>query len=1238
MAKEEDFQFYKKAYEREVKRRKEAEEQADNKSAQLFTAKEQLKKLTDKFEKEVVERTQEISVLARLPQELPDPFMRISREGTIAFMNQACIECWQPHLNLDIGFSYPLIFEKHIHQAIINDKTDAQIIIIGDDYWRVQFTAVEAYGYINVLGHNITAQQKAESELRNSRLDLVEAQKLAGLGHWELDLKNSKLSWSENLHEQYALEDSNDIPSFDQIFKNVAPSDAEKVKAEVEKAVNTGYSQFEFKIIRPDGSEKILQTTISLDKDNAGKAIRLYGTSFDITNLRSTQEQLEESEERFDLAIQGMNDGIWDYHPQREEVYISPQFKSQLGYSENELESTYKSLVQYIHPEDFEVVSRQVNASHPNKKLTIRSQVRLMHRSGEYRYFMVRAIVLKNDAGEVQRIVGSNTDITERINNEKQLQKNLEQLQMLSSISLLFNQSLENLDEQLDLSIALIGQHLSADHSYIIETSAEGILASNNFEWYNDSPENEQLQVNYADALPFEKELKQGDLIVADTNSLAKPLQNLLQKQNIKALLAFPFSTGGLVSGIVGVDMRQTRHWTEQDIELLKTYANLLGSVFERAHTEIRLIQSEEKYRSLVENLSEVIFQTDLSYAIEYLNPAWENITEYTPEESSGQNFLNFIVEEYHDEFERFISLLINDHIDFSRLVVRVQTKSGGERHVEILARLKVNNYGNVVGLTGTLADVTEREITRNQLIRAKEEAEAASEAKAKFLSVISHEIRTPLNALLGISNLLLRQNPRFDQEENLKLLKLSGQNLLLLINDILDFNKIEAGKVLLNRQPFNLKNLCEDLVRALQLQANDKELKIDFTYQNSLPAIVVGDATRITQILTNLLDNAIKYTPEGKVGLYIEHEGKIGNIHRVRFNITDTGIGISQEEKASIFKEFTQAKVQIAKPFSGAGLGLTIVERLLELHGSHIELESEVGKGSSFSFIIPFESITKSNYNADLKEIAEPSTEYNGSNLLLVEDNPLNTLVLVQFLEGWGLKPALAESGKEALKLLRAKPFDLVLMDLQMPEMDGFETTKEIRTTLGLKDLPIIALTANALPGIRQKVLAAGMTDYISKPFEPEALFQKLKRYLKVHTYTYTLPQTAQSTANKNQSSLAFYSLDKLLAEGGGNPAFLQKMVRLFISNAETMLPKLKQAVVNQDAETIKLVAHKLKPSITWLDISLAKPLIKTIELLPDNYKAEEYEGVALELHKIIDDSAHRLIAWLEKETQAHI
>ncbi|MCR9252033.1 MAG: response regulator [bacterium] len=379
------------------------------------------------------------------------------------------------------------------------------------------------------------------------------------------------------------------------------------------------------------------------------------------------------------------------------------------------------------------------------------------------------------------------------------------------------------------------------------------------------------------------------------------------------------------------------------------------------------------------------------------------------------------------------------------------------------------------------------------RLKTAKEAAEQAAVAKTEFLSTMSHEIRTPLNAVVGLTNYLIEEEPRDDQKDSLDTLKFASENLLALINDILDYNKIDAGKIQFEEKPINIRELLSGMVSAYKKVAGDKGVDFYYNSDDNIPKFISGDATRLNQVLTNLVGNAIKFTKEGHVKITIDLIARVENRVAIKFTVEDTGIGIPENKIGQIFQSFTQASSSTTREFGGSGLGLTITDKLLKLQGVSLNVTSEVGVGSKFFFTQYFPVYVQEEEEA-LIASTKPK-DLAGHKILLVEDNPVNVMVAMKFLTKWKLNVDSVENGREAMKMVHENKYDVILMDLQMPIMDGYNATKAMRNR-GI-ETPIIALTAAALQDVTEKVFEAGMNDYITKPFNPDILYQKLEKYI---------------------------------------------------------------------------------------------------------------------------------------------
>jgi len=402
-------------------------------------------------------------------------------------------------------------------------------------------------------------------------------------------------------------------------------------------------------------------------------------------------------------------------------------------------------------------------------------------------------------------------------------------------------------------------------------------------------------------------------------------------------------------------------------------------------------------------------------------------------------------------------------------------------------------------------ATAEERGNLNIELEKVIEKSEKSALAKSEFLSIMSHEIRTPLNAVIGMTNLLMMGNPRPDQKDNLDILKFSANNLLALVNDVLDFNKIEAGKVVFENIKFNLPDLIQNVCGGLKLKAEEKELAFKVSVDPVLrDKVLIGDPTRLSQIVFNLISNAIKFTPSGTVWVTVKVLEDRHNIVNVRFSIKDTGIGIEKENLAMIFEPFTQESITTTRQYGGTGLGLAIVKRLLELQHLHMDVITQPGEGSEFAFSMEFTVSTEvvpSPLAPNPLQVPLQVDSMSNLRVLIAEDNMVNVMLMKKLFSKWGISPTIAENGERAIEMVQYGNFDIILMDLQMPVLNGFDAAMEIRKMRDPKkaNIPIIALTASALYDIKERVFNSGMNDYVSKPFKPDELKEKMQNLVEI-------------------------------------------------------------------------------------------------------------------------------------------
>ncbi|HTN20439.1 MAG TPA: PAS domain S-box protein [Pelobium sp.] len=482
---------------------------------------------------------------------------------------------------------------------------------------------------------------------------------------------------------------------------------------------------------------------------------------------------------------------------------------------------------------------------------------------------------------------------------------------------------------------------------------------------------------------------------------------------------------------------------------------------------------------------------------VTWINEALENILGYKNEVIIGKKLVDFVKGEETDL--DLLEIVRERSKCFEPFTIehKVYRKDGTAIWLSIANTPIYNKATNQYTQIEIINDITQRKQAELQLLASREETLQLSKAKESFVSIMSHEIRTPLNAVIGLANILYDEEKLPSQEQSIDLLKFSADNLLNLINDILDFNKIEVGKMELENKRLDIRTLLNDIVDSMRFKIDGKPIKLDYSIDPKIPELVRGDKTRLYQILVNLINNAIKFTPEGSVKIFVELLPEIANKVGLGFKIIDTGIGISKDKLNLVFEPFTQAESNISRKYGGSGLGLSITKKLVSLFGGDISVKSELGMGTEFSFKLKF---NKFEGPIDMSETPQNITLT--GKILVVDDNDINTLLAQRVLSKFGLNVVTTDSGINAIELLKAKDFDLVLMDVHMPNLNGYETTKLLRATNDTyyKNLPIIALTASVLDDHWNEIENSGMTDFQLKPFKPEELAQKIKKYLKAN------------------------------------------------------------------------------------------------------------------------------------------
>ncbi len=517
--------------------------------------------------------------------------------------------------------------------------------------------------------------------------------------------------------------------------------------------------------------------------------------------------------------------------------------------------------------------------------------------------------------------------------------------------------------------------------------------------------------------------------------------------------------------------------------------------------------------------------------------------------------------------------------------------------------------------------DITEKKEAEKELIRAREEAEESRRMKQKFLANMSHEIRTPMNGVVGIVHLLERTPLNDSQKKYLGILKDSSEHLLHIINDILDVSKLEEGKLILSETPIQFNTIVEGVIQNIKNRADDKNLSIEVKGLEIFDSPLLTDPVRVRQILLNLLSNAIKFTHRGSIGIECSSISKTETEHSFKIKVWDTGIGIPEEHIDKIFGAFDQSSTNTSTLYGGTGLGLNIVQELIEKLNGTITVESEVNKGSSFIIELSLEKVDVETALFDKNsELFEKVDKLKGFKILVVDDHQVNFEIANEILSTWGADVDYAENGKIALNILIEEDFHLVLMDMQMPVMDGIEATLQIRALdSAVSKVPIVAMTAAALPEEREKCLQSGMNDYISKPYNPAILFDIISSQLGLES---ELNQARSLSENKSDSKNV--DLTYLRELSGNNETFILEMVNSFRNDMPELLNEMKVALAENEYQVLGNAAHKSKSMASYLGTNNVRKHIVQVENILEsdgsfNSLESELEQLEIELKKVI-------------------
>ncbi|MEA5574875.1 PAS domain-containing protein [Anabaena sp. UHCC 0451] len=773
---------------------------------------------------------------------------------------------------------------------------------------------------------------------------------------------------------------------------------------ELRTAIKTGTScTIILRNYRKDGTLFWNELSISPIYDDNGQLKHFIGIQNDITERQEAEAELKEKEERWQLALQGNNDGIWDWNLKTNEVFFSAHWKEMLGYEDHEISNNIDEWSKRVHPDEIDSVI-QVVQNHLAKKTSFySSEHRVLCKDGSYKWILDRGQALWDEQGNPVRMVGSHTDITERVKVQEALQQQLQRTLILKKIIGEIRQTL-NIQEIFQTSANEIGQALKVDrcliHSYIgepiprIPLVAEYVISGYSSMLHLEIPI--VGNPHAATMIAQDQAIASSDVYI---DPLLEAMQPFCREIGLKSILTIRTSFQGQPNGVICLHQcSYFRQWTTEEIELIEVVATQLGIALAQA----QLLEQETHQR----------------------------------------------------------------------------------------AELTIKNLA---------------------LEQAKHSAEAANRAKSEFLAMMSHEIRTPMNAVIGMTGVLLDTKLTPQQQDFVETIRSSGEALLTIINDILDFSKIESGKLELEEQSFDLRNCLERVLDILAPKAEEKDIELAYLIHPQVPARIIGDVTRVRQILMNILGNAIKFTKIGEVILSVNAKLISETAYEILFAIKDTGIGIPADKMERLFQPFSQADTSTTRQYGGTGLGLVISKRLSEMMGGTLWVESRGFVGGSphpqwqnESLIASLQSVQGATFyftvtvpvdtDFPLEKLSLDAVQLAGKNLLIVDDNLAYRKILKLTAESWNMQTYTAASAQEALEQIRlGMKFDLAILDIRMPEMDGITLAHEIRKQSNCQNIPLVILTSLAQAETSKECADLQIAAYLTKPVKQSQLYETL-------------------------------------------------------------------------------------------------------------------------------------------------
>jgi two-component system, sensor histidine kinase and response regulator len=1038
---------------------------------------------------------------------------------------------------------------------------------------------------------------------RDANLERLElAAEASGIGFWDWDLIADRLAPDRFLAARFGMGLRSGCPPAEEFEQLLHPDDLPGFLVALGNSLKLpDRIRHRCRMIQLDGSIRHVDLYLQVSRDRLRKPTRMLGMVKDVTNEVEAAEQLastagheRELLERLSVAIQAAGLSCWEYSyaqgPEGAFTWVD-SLPDGSDPREVSIEEVNRLMTGSTIPEDVETLRAERVRALASGASTLSSRIRRRTPDGRIRYFQIYQKFFRDENGRPTRALGARRDVTDEVHAAELLRIQKDELQ--AAQRRLERASLSVQEGHWEIDLVTL-KHWASSNYYAL--------------------------LGYA---PNESCLNTLDKVRA----LVHPDDSDRAGRNARDHLVgnLPHDVELRVRTKSGeyrwYRMRGNAERDENGVAL-----RMSGSITEigrQKAAEDALREAQARFERAIHGTMDGLWEVDMEAGKMWLSPRLHEL-------------LGYEVGELHDHHTVLRELVHPDDVVISDAAVARQREHGEPIEFEVRMRRKSGDYrwfslrgspsSNTLPIrrvSGSMQDVTKERLAQDALVRASDDARSANQAKSAFLANMSHEIRTPMNGIMGMSTLLLDTRLDPTQRDFAETIQASSQSLLTIINDILDFSKIEAGKLDIEAIEMDVRAVMEDVVSTLEFQANSKGLRFAVSVEPDVPANVIGDPQRIRQCLLNLVGNAVKFTRDGEVVATVSTSGTREGRALVRFEVRDTGIGIDPESVKSLFQPFVQADSSTTRHFGGTGLGLSIVRGLVEMMGGAVGAHSQPGKGSTFWFVLPMQAVSASvvrpsSSGADMRW----NTRRFSGKVLLVEDNDVNQKVAQRFLERLGCKVVLAENGEQGVKAWEREEFALVLMDIQMPVMDGYSATRRIRQheCIG-KHTPVVALTANAMKGQLERCLEAGMDGLLTKPIVLDRLREVLERFGLGVECEDALPESAVETLVTTPAEPPAVDSAQLTELAGEDYEFVQSVVASFEKSMGQLLTNMHSAADRGEAQLVARAAHQVKGAAANLHAKPLSTLAADIEAnarsLPVSEIQDRLKALAVEINR---------------------